>query len=59
MKKARDRLVRIASQASILVVASHSDEIIRRFCTKAMWLTQGTIGAFGEVDAVLNAYHAA
>jgi ABC-2 type transport system ATP-binding protein/lipopolysaccharide transport system ATP-binding protein len=59
MKKARARLAKIASRASILVLASHSDEIIRLFCTKAMWLTQGTVGAFGEVDAVLSAYHSA
>ena len=59
MKKAEDRLQKIASRASILVVSSHSDEIIRRLCTKAIWLTQGAIGAFGEVDEVLRAYHAA
>ena len=59
MKKAQDRLQKIAGQARILVVSSHSDDIIRRLCTKAIWLTQGTVGAFGEVDAVLGAYHAA
>jgi ABC-type polysaccharide/polyol phosphate transport system ATPase subunit len=59
VKKAEDRLLKLADRASIIVVASHSDAIIRRLCTKAIWLTQGAIGAFGEVEEVLHAYHSA
>jgi ABC-2 type transport system ATP-binding protein len=59
VKKAESRLQKIANRASILVVSSHSDDIIRRLCSKAIWLTQGAIGAFGEVDEVLRAYHSA
>ena len=59
VKKAEGRLQKIANRASILVVSSHHDAIIRRLCTKAIWLTQGAIGAFGEVDEVLKAYHSA
>ncbi|WP_158812806.1 ABC transporter ATP-binding protein [Methylocapsa sp. S129] len=58
MKKAEGRLEKIASRANILVVSSHSDDIIRRLCTKAIWLNQGVVGAFGEVESVLSAYHA-
>lgn len=59
MKKAQTRLEKIAELANILVVSSHSDEIIRQLCNKAIWLTQGAIGAYGEVDEVLSAYHRA
>src|SRR5450432_3374714 len=53
MEKAKARLQKVVSRAQILVVSSHSDVIIRDICEKAIWLTQGAIGAFGEVDAVL------
>ena len=59
MRKAQERLARIADRSRILVVSSHSDEIIRKLCRKVVWLNQGTVAMYGDVDAVLKAYYVA
>jgi ABC-type polysaccharide/polyol phosphate transport system ATPase subunit len=56
MAKAKARLQKIVSRAQILVVSSHSNDIIRDLCEKAIWLDKGSIAAFGAVDEVLAAY---
>jgi ABC-2 type transport system ATP-binding protein len=58
MAKAKSRLQQIASRAQILVISSHSDDIIRAFCDKVIWLDKGGIAAFGAVNDVLAAYKA-
>jgi ABC-type polysaccharide/polyol phosphate transport system ATPase subunit len=54
--KASARLQSIVDRSRILVVASHSDPMIRRLCNKAIWLHAGRLMEFGEVDRVLHAY---
>jgi ABC-type polysaccharide/polyol phosphate transport system ATPase subunit len=56
--KAKARLQKVVSRAQILVVSSHSDDIIRAFCEKVIWLDKGSVAAFGAVDEVLAAYKA-
>jgi ABC-type polysaccharide/polyol phosphate transport system ATPase subunit len=56
IEKARCRLVELVEGAAILVLASHSEEIVRRTCNKAVLLKQGTVAVVGEVDSVLRAY---
>jgi len=56
--KAQRRLAGILERAQILVLASHSEPIIRSFCNKALWLDKGQAKMFGSVDAVLSAYAA-
>jgi ABC-type polysaccharide/polyol phosphate transport system ATPase subunit len=56
--KARRRIESLLERASIFVLASHSDEIIRAFCNRALWLEKGSVKAFGEVNEVLAAYAA-
>jgi ABC-2 type transport system ATP-binding protein/lipopolysaccharide transport system ATP-binding protein len=58
MAKAKARLERIVDRAQILVVSSHSGDIIRDLCEKAIWLDKGSIAAFGKVEEVLAAYKA-
>jgi ABC-type polysaccharide/polyol phosphate transport system ATPase subunit len=54
--KASARLQSIVDRSRILVVASHSDPMIRRLCNKAIWLHAGRLMEFGDVDRVLHAY---
>jgi ABC-2 type transport system ATP-binding protein len=54
--KAFARLERIAMKSRILVVASHSDDLLRRLCNKAIWLDHGTLMKYDGIDAVLAAY---
>jgi len=56
MQKAKQRLDRIIKQSKILALASHSNETIKQFCNKAIWLENGSIKMSGEVKEVINAY---
>ena len=55
-QKAYARLQNLVNRSRILFVASHSDQMIRELCNKALWLQSGTVMGFGEVDWVLRAY---
>lgn len=56
IEKARSRLERFVERARILVLASHSESIIREWCNKAMLLKGGHMLAFGDVDEVFKEY---
>jgi ABC-2 type transport system ATP-binding protein/lipopolysaccharide transport system ATP-binding protein len=58
LEHAQIRLNRMIERTRILIIASHSDEIVRRFCTKAALLQDGLLRSIGPVDEVLAAYHA-
>jgi ABC-2 type transport system ATP-binding protein len=55
-EKAFARLLSLVQQSRILVVASHSQMIIREICNKAIWLHHGSLIAFGAVEEVLAAW---
>ena len=55
-KKAQSRLMELMEGTAILVLASHSEEIVRRICNKAVLLQQGVVAQVGELDEVLQAY---
>jgi ABC-type polysaccharide/polyol phosphate transport system ATPase subunit len=57
MQKARDKMVSLLNQSSIVVMASHSNELIKEFCTKALLLEGGRLKYFGPVDQALDIYH--
>ncbi len=56
LEKAKGRIERFVTKSNILVLASHSETIIREWCTKAIYLEQGNVHAFGDIDNVLEAY---
>jgi ABC-type polysaccharide/polyol phosphate transport system ATPase subunit len=43
----------LISRSSIMVLASHSDELIRAMCNRAILLDRGKIVADGDVDDIL------
>jgi ABC-2 type transport system ATP-binding protein/lipopolysaccharide transport system ATP-binding protein len=55
-ERARVRLERFIETAGILVVATHSPDIIRTWCNKAMWLSRGKLAGFGDPDEILAQY---
>jgi homopolymeric O-antigen transport system ATP-binding protein len=59
LEKAKQRLNAFVARAGILVLASHSDALVRQLCTKAFLLDQGHIVAEGPVDDVLTRYRRA
>lgn len=56
MKKARERMSSLLNKSSIVVLATHSDELISEFCNKALLLEAGKIKLFGPVNEVLSSY---
>ena len=58
MQKAQVRIDKIISRASILLLASHGEDILRHFCTRLIWMREGQIAADGPVDDVLAASRA-
>jgi lipopolysaccharide transport system ATP-binding protein len=56
MEKARHRLEELVRGADILVLSTHSLDIVRTWCTRVIWLEQGVIRADGPADAVLDQY---
>lgn len=57
MEKAEKRLNEFMNRSKIIVLASHSDSVIKRFCNKALLLEHGRITSHGSVDEVLSVYH--
>lgn len=56
--KAQGRIENFVEKASILVLASHSLSICRRFCNRGIWMRQGEIAADGPLEDVIKAYSA-
>jgi ABC-type polysaccharide/polyol phosphate transport system ATPase subunit len=59
LEKARERLDALVARAGILVLASHSEKLVRQFCTKALLLEGGRVVSANSVDAVLEQYRPA
>jgi ABC-2 type transport system ATP-binding protein/lipopolysaccharide transport system ATP-binding protein len=58
-EKAFTRLRGVVERSSILFVASHADDILRLLCNKAIWLQNGALMAYGEINEVIAAYRGA
>jgi ABC-type polysaccharide/polyol phosphate transport system ATPase subunit len=56
LKKAQRRIEAFLEKTSIVVLASHSEEICRRWCNKAVWMERGEVKAYGEIGDILDAY---
>ena len=54
--KAQLRLQKMTESADILVLASHSAELIKSWCNKVAWLEKGELRAFDHADRVLDEY---
>lgn len=57
VKKAQARLEGLLGRTGILFIASHSEEIIRDNCTRAMWFEKGAIRSDGNPADVWREYH--
>lgn len=55
-QKAEERLSAMVSATKILVIASHSKELIKKTCNRVIWLEHGQIKMDGSVDEVVPAY---
>ncbi len=55
--RAEERLQSLISRSSILVLASHSDVMIKAMCNQAALMEKGHIIALGPVEEIIDYYH--
>ena len=56
-EKAQERMSRFLSSAGTLLLASHSDELLRRFCRRGLVFDSGRLVFAGPLEAALDYYH--
>lgn len=56
IEKAQTRLSELLKKTSILVLATHDAEIMKRLCNKVIWLEHGTIRMSGPFDEISTEY---
>lgn len=57
-KKANEKLESFARESKLLVLASHSNKVLREICNKGLLLEHGQIKAFGPIEEVIDTYAA-
>ena len=57
-RKSQARIMELREQAGTVFLVTHSSQIVRETCNRAIWLEQGKILMDGEVNAVVDAYDA-
>ncbi len=57
MDKAEKRLNEFMNRSKIIVLASHSDVVIKKFCNKALLLEHGEVIFAGATEDVISIYH--
>lgn len=55
-KKAEGRLGDVLERGKILILASHSRQLVEEVCTKAVWLERGRVREFGSVQDVAGRF---
>ena len=57
-EKAEKKLNSIIENSRILILASHSKDLILKTCTRVIWLENGYIKKEGQVEEIVSAYFA-
>lgn len=55
-QKAEDRLATLVDESKILILATHSRELIHQVCNRVIWLEHGRIKRDGSPEQVLSEY---
>ncbi len=56
VSKARDRMHHLIEGSGVVVLASHSPDILKQYCSHALWLDRGRLMGFGKLGDVLPEY---
>jgi ABC-type polysaccharide/polyol phosphate transport system ATPase subunit len=56
LEKSKERIKRIVKSGSTVVMASHNIDLLSNMCTHGLWLSNGEMRAFGEIEEVIDAY---
>lgn len=56
-ERASERLKKFIDSAGTLVLASHSDDLLRKFCNRGLVFKKGAIAYDGKINKALDYYH--
>jgi ABC-2 type transport system ATP-binding protein/lipopolysaccharide transport system ATP-binding protein len=56
LAQANERMRNFIGDAGVLVMASHSDDLLRAWCSEGVWMEHGRMRMRGPIDEVLTAY---
>ena len=56
-RKKADAAFKARADSASLIMVSHSDSMIKQFCTAGIWITDGKAHWFDDVNEALRAYH--
>lgn len=54
--KAEERMKSLVDNSSVLILASHSESLIKTMCNKVIWMEHGKVKACGEPDLICSNY---
>jgi ABC-type polysaccharide/polyol phosphate transport system ATPase subunit len=57
IERVNQRINKLISRASILVIASHGVDLIKSMCNRCILMNHGQVVRVGNTDEVINAYH--
>jgi ABC-type polysaccharide/polyol phosphate transport system ATPase subunit len=57
IEQARKKMISLLRESSIVVMANHSDTLIKEFCNKALLLDGGEVKYFGNTNEALRKYY--
>ncbi len=55
-EKCSDRLEELQAGGTTILLASHEEALVRRLCSRVVWIDGGRVHAHGEPDEVLETY---
>jgi ABC-2 type transport system ATP-binding protein/lipopolysaccharide transport system ATP-binding protein len=58
LEKARARVAEFTNRAAIIVLAAHSERLVRKMCDKAVLLEHGRLLMAGPIDEIFAEYNA-
>jgi len=58
-EKSRNKLLELMGRSRAIMVVSHSMQFVQETCSRALWVEDGHVAAFGDPDVVVAAYSAA
>jgi ABC-type polysaccharide/polyol phosphate transport system ATPase subunit len=55
-RKSRRRIEELMGRSRLILIVSHSSDLLRSLCTHCLWLDHGHVRAAGEAKPILDAY---
>jgi len=55
-KKSEERMKEMIKGGATVLLVSHSLDVIKKNCTKVLWLEKGNVKMFGETEEISNIY---